>query len=551
MPFAPCPMLDKPQHGNTPLRTNQKPVSSTNSLVDRGELVPTARHLSMNRRAWGLGLLIASTFIFCYARALVPLVSQWWSNNIYSYGFLIPGISGYLVWIRRKELLQIQLLPNYALGLSILFLGLLLLLAGQAGGVMVIQWLSLIITLTGLVLLLMGTHFLRKLWFPIAYLLFMIPFWEIVTNRLHFPFQNFSAIIGAALLKLINIPVYQNGVYLQLPNITLEIARVCSGVSYLLAVVAISLPTAIFFLEGWFRRILLICFAVIVAILSNGLRVGFIGLLSFHGIGGDIHGPFHILQGLFVSGVGYVAIFFGLWILCSRSHASANTLSKCKTTSSISQGNSGRKSFLFPAVVAVALLMLAGGYIHFHTPSRVPLKMSLTLFPLQIDEWEGKDASSSGFGLYRDLGVDQELTRIYQTSSGNLVRLYIGYFEYQKQAKELIYYKTMELHTQATKINVPTNPKGSVEINKLIQRDGKKNTLTLFWYDFNGRVVTDKYMAKVYTIWDALTRGRTNGAVIILTTDFYEKDNLSAVFSKTEDFVGKIYQLLGNYLPKE
>jgi EpsI family protein len=522
--------------------------SSTTAPQYGRELVPTAKHLSVDRRALGMGLLIASTFIFCYARALVPLVSQWWSNNIYSYGFLIPGISGCFVWILRKELFQFPLVPNYPWGLSIFLLGLLLLLAGQVGGVMVIQWVSLIISLTGLVLFLMGNHFLRKLWFPIAYLLFMIPFWEIVTDRLHFPFQNVSAIIGATLLKLINIPVYQNGVYLQLPNITLQIARVCSGVSYLLAVVAISLPTAIFFLEGWFRRILLICFAVIVAILSNGLRVGLIGLLSYHGIGGDIHGPFHILQGLFVSGVGYVAIFFGLWILSKRSSASSNRFNRSGAAKYISSKISGSKNLLFPTVCVVVLLMLVGGYIHFHTPSRIPLKMSFSLFPPQIGEWNGKEIRSS-FTNYREVGVDQELSRIYETSSGDSVRIYVGYFEYQKQTKELISYLTTEIHNHATKIKVDMNPRGYVEINKVIQRDGKKNTLTLFWYDFNGRVVTDVYTAKFYTVWDAFTRGRTNGAVIILTADFIDKEDLPGTLMKVEGFVGSIYPFFRNYLP--
>ena len=509
-----------------------------------------AKYLVINRRALGMGLLVASTFIFCYARALGPLVSQWWSNDIYSYGFLIPAISGYFVWILRKELFQFPLVPNYPCGLSILLLGLLLLLTGEVGGVMVIQWLSLIISLAGLVLFLMGTHFLGKLWFPIAYLLFMIPFWEIVTDRLHFPFQNFSAIMGATLLRLTNIPVYQNGVYIQLPNITLQVARVCSGVSYLLAVVAISLPTAIFFLEGWYRRILLISIAVAIAILSNGLRVGLIGLLSYHGIGGDIHGPFHILQGLFVSAVGYVAIFFGLWLLSKRSSASSNRFTKRGAAESIYSKISGSKSLISPVVCVVVLLMLAGGYIHFHTPSRIPLKMSFSFFPSQIDEWNSKEVPSF-FTNYRDFGVDKELSRIYGTSSGDSVRIYVGYFEYQKQAKELISNETTELLNHATKIKVGMNPHGYVEINKLIQKDGAKNRLTLFWYDLNGRIVTDKYMAKAYTIWDAFTRGRTNGAVIILTTDFQKEEDPSGILSKTEDLVGKVYQLLEKYLPKE
>lgn len=508
-----------------------------------------AKHLSIDRRALGVGLLIASALIFCYAQALVPLVGQWRSNNVYSYGFLIPLISGYFIWIERKELFQLPLVPSYPWGLSVLLLGLVLLLAGEAGGVIVLQWVSLIISLAGLVLFLMGTRFLRKLWFPIAYLLFMIPYWEIVTDRLHFPFQNFSAIIGATLLRLVNIPVYQNGVFIQLPNITLQIARICSGVNYLIAVMAIGIPTALFFLDGWFRRILLICFAVVIAILSNGLRVALIGFLIYHGLsGGNIHGPSHILQGLFVSAVGYVAIFFGLWILSRRSSASSNKTAKRRTTMPISPRVAGSKGLFVPAVCVILLLMLAGGYIHFHTPSHTPLRMSLDLFPFQIGEWKGNEIRSS-FTNYREVGVDQELSRNYETASGDSVRVYIGYFEYQKQTKELISYLTTEIHEHATKMKIDMNPRGYIEVNKVIQRDGNRNRLTLFWYDLNGRVVTDKYMAKAYTTWDAFTRGRTNGAVIILTADFINKEDLPETLRKVEGFLSSIHPFLTKHLP--
>ena len=41
----------------------------------------------------------------------------------------------------------------------------------------------------------------------------------------------------------------------------------------------------------------------------------------------------------------------------------------------------------------------------------------------------------------------------------------------------------------------------------------------LFWYDVNGRIVADFYRLKSYTIWDAVTRRRTNGAVVMIAWD--------------------------------
>ena len=180
---------------------------------------------SINMHTWVLGFLIAAGFIFCYASVLATLASQWSSNETYSHGFFIPLISGYILWISREKLAQYRPRPSYAAGAVILFVGASMLLGGQLGAVVVVQELSLIITIFGLVVLILGTRILKAVWLPIAYLSLMIPMWDWIIDRLYPWFQNFSADIGATLLAALGIPVYHQGVYIQLPNITVEVAR--------------------------------------------------------------------------------------------------------------------------------------------------------------------------------------------------------------------------------------------------------------------------------------------------------------------------------------
>src|SRR5881397_426089 len=109
----------------------------------------------------GVNTAVVSAFAFCYAEVFVTLVRYWWSYDTYSYAFLIPLISLYLIWVRREALTHLLPVPNYTSGLTILFAGLSTLVVGKAGSIMIIQELSLIITLTGVVLCLLGTAFLR------------------------------------------------------------------------------------------------------------------------------------------------------------------------------------------------------------------------------------------------------------------------------------------------------------------------------------------------------------------------------------------------------
>ena len=120
------------------------------------------------------------------------------------------------------------------------------------------------------------------------------------------------------ILQLVGVPAYHEGVTLHLPTITLEVARACSGVNYLIAVLALGLPLGYLYLPSLPRRAILIVSAVIIAAVSNSLRVALIGMLAYWEIGSPLHGPFHVLHGLFVSGIGYVVLFAGLRMLTPR-----------------------------------------------------------------------------------------------------------------------------------------------------------------------------------------------------------------------------------------
>ncbi|MGH9158486.1 MAG: exosortase, partial [Vicinamibacteraceae bacterium] len=259
--------------------------------------------------------LVLAALLYCYWDVLTTLVTLWSANDAYSHGFLIPVISVGIVWQSRYRLAQLPLEGSLIAGTLVLAAGLGALLLGRAIDIVGIQQLSLLPSLAGVVLLLGGREALRLLWFPIGYLAFMMPVWDVVTERLHYPFQHFSAVIGGHLLQAVGIPVLQLDTYLQLPNVTLEVARVCSGVNYLVAVAAVGVPLAYLTFHDWLRRGLLVAFGLAIAILANPVRVALIGIFSHFGLSADFHGPGHVFQGLFVAGIGYVALLCGVTVL--------------------------------------------------------------------------------------------------------------------------------------------------------------------------------------------------------------------------------------------
>jgi exosortase D (VPLPA-CTERM-specific) len=491
---------------------------------------------------WGLPI---GAWLFCYGAILAALAERWWSDNRYSYGFLIPVISLYLVWDRRGRLRQLHPAPNYWWGGAVLGVGLLMFTVGGAGGVLLAQEMSLIVTIAGGTLMVLGTRVFRATTLPILYLLLMIPFWDVLVERLHFPFQVLSATLGVALLQLVGIPVHQDGVYIWLPNITLEVAKVCSGVNYLIAVLAIGIPLAAIFLRGWKRRVLLVGFALTVAALSNSLRVALIGILAYNGVSGVLHGPFHVLQGLFVSVIGYGAIFVGLWVLSGPTEA--RRPDDRSVSAEIGPGEPVTRA-RNAGVALTVLLAMVGGYVHFARPTPIPLKADLAAFPSDIGPWKRIEAPNYDH-VYDGLGVDRDMSRFYRADSGQIVQLYIGYFESQTQGKELISYKLNDLFDGARTIELGIGGGRELAVNERIVTVRDRERITRFWYIINGRAVANKYWVKWYTVWDRLIHRRTNGAVILVRAEVYGPDEQDVTLANSDEFIRAILPLVGQYVP--
>lgn len=491
-------------------------------------------------------IFVCLSLLLLYRNVLIFMVRQWSTLDMYSHGFIIPLVSFYLILVKRKELSAMHPSPSYVLGYVILICGLLMFLFGEVGSIIVLQSLSILPAIAGIIIVVLGFSFMKLLIIPVGYLIFMVPVWEMVTYNLHPPFQYFSAVMGGMILKLLEIPIHVQGNVLQLPNITFRVARECSGVNYLISILAIGIPLAWLFLDSMKKRFVLILFAIIIAICANGVRVALIGVLGYKGIARDLHGPFHVMQGVSVSLIGYVVLSVGLWILRRRRSETLKAEHK-KLTPNVLRENSSTARIFWPAISVVFLLIAVESYSHFRTPTPIPLKANLDLLPAQIDGWEAGDTVSS-FIPYQYPGVDVELKRTYRKAS-DTIDLYIGYFKYQEQGKELIYHKTRELHAQASKIRVPTNPHSNFEVNMTVTQNSGYRSLVLFWYDMNGYVVTERYVGKLYTIWDALVRGRTNGAVIMLTTELYPNEDPLSKLNMMQTFAGKTYPLLKNFLP--
>jgi len=201
------------------------------------------------------------------------LWSEWMANDYYSHGLLIVPVSLFLVVQRFRNDEQLHYDPNRrsVYGLVVLAVALLLYLYFMQNRALYLAAFAMIGMIAGLVWAIAGGAVLRKLAFPIGFLVLMVPLPQV--DRVTLPLAMFTGVCSGSLVQFLGLDVTIVGNAVTLPNANLEIGAQCSGVNSLIALTSLMVLAA-YLLDGpvW-SRIALVVLAIPLAILGNILRV--------------------------------------------------------------------------------------------------------------------------------------------------------------------------------------------------------------------------------------------------------------------------------------
>jgi exosortase len=283
-------------------------------------------------------LLIVAGLGFVYATMLRKLAEQWWMDENYSHGLLIPFIIGYILWAERGRLANAPQRPAVWWGSACIVFAFFMLLAGTAGAELFLQRTSLVLMLAGIVLYFWGGRMLRLALVPLALLALAIPIPAIIFNQIAFPLQLFASRCAVWAMRLFDIPVLRQGNVIELMPLgatttkKLEVVEACSGIRSLMTLVTLAVVFAYFthprndneqsggrfaFIKhyGFWRSTIIVLSAVPIAIVTNAARVSGTGILSRY-YGTEIaDGFFHEFSGWVVYIVAFLLLFTVGWLL--------------------------------------------------------------------------------------------------------------------------------------------------------------------------------------------------------------------------------------------
>lgn len=283
-------------------------------------------------------MTVAAAVFFAYATVLVKLGGQWWVDENYSHGLLIPFIIGYILWSERERLAHATVRPRVLWGGACVVLAVLMLWAGTAGAELFMQRTSLVVMLAGITIYFWGWHILRLALVPLLLLALAIPIPSIIFNQIAFPLQLFASRCAVWAMRALDIPVLRQGNVIELMPLNssvtkkLEVVEACSGIRSLMTLLTLAVVFAYFTHPrdkdqqggGWraalkrygtWRSLILVLSAVPIAIITNAGRVSGTGILARY-YGTEVaDGFFHEFSGWVVYIAAFLLLFALGWVL--------------------------------------------------------------------------------------------------------------------------------------------------------------------------------------------------------------------------------------------
>lgn len=293
-------------------------------------------------------LMFLAAYLWVFWPSLAKMESIWRHSETYMHAYLILPISLWLIWRRRDKLTNLSVKPTVIPALLAIPFAILWLLA-YAIDVNFVSQFSAIFYLQLLIWSLLGHQVMRVIWFPIAFLVFLVPFGEAANPVL----QQVTADIVVYFLRIVDFPVYREGLYLFTPSAVFEVADACSGLNFLLTSLVLSCLYSHLHYSKAYKAFAFILLTLVLSIIGNGIRafllvvIGEKTKLNF-GFGAD-----HYYYGWLVF---FIVIMLAFWIgakFADEVPPPSNTMSAAKPTSGLNK----------MLILCLSLTFITAGYI--------------------------------------------------------------------------------------------------------------------------------------------------------------------------------------------
>lgn len=511
--------------------------------------------------AW-LGLLIVAA-LPVYWIGLISL-GQAWMTPEYSHGPLIPLISLYLFLreLRARPPAAAGSPADRRPGIALILVALLVGIFGTLVRIPDIVTYGLILWVGGVMLTGFGWAQGRHHFLPVVHLVFMLPLPQFVYWKLSIFLQGVSSEIGVWFVALMGVPVLLEGNVIDLGIYKLQVAEACSGLRYLFPILSFSYLFAILYRGPLWHKAVLLLAAAPLTVLMNSIRIGVIGVLvNSYGIE-QAEGFLHFFEG-WVIFLACVGILFVMAIVLQRLTPHPKPLSE--TIDLDFQGFGAQAARVLGigasrgmAVAALMTLAVSAAFVLTPPAERVvPERDPFLLFPRSLGIWSGILEPLEP-AVEKVLRADDYVNATYAgVGEPGYVNVFIAYYDKQTEGSGIHSpevclpvggWEVFSLDPHP--VSFPGTVYGDFQVNRAVIQKGLSRQLVYYWFEQRGQRMTNDYLAKASVVYDSLTRGRTDGALVRFAIAINPGETEAEAEARMQRFMALALERLPRFLPE-
>ncbi len=494
-----------------------------------------------------------------YYSALTIMIGRW-DKAAYNYCYLMPFVVLYLIWEKRTRLTAPPSVPSWK-GMIPFGLGLAFFWLGELGGEYFTLYISLWLVVAGLCWMHLGWQKIKTIAFAFFMALTVFPLPDFLYNKISVKLQLISSELGVRLMQLYGMSVHREGNIIDLGFAQLQVVDACSGIRSLMSLTVLGLLMAYFFRAPFWKRAILLCSTVPLAIFANSVCLASTGILYESWGREAAEGFFHVFSGWIIFVFAFAVLLLEMWILGQTVSKPAQTGEHVTVLNEAAPKPDAHKSllaFVGPPQFIVATILLGATLVFSHGVNfreEIPIIRPFGQFPLQVGEWIGTPQSMEQ-RFVRALDFSDYVVIDYHNSRNKVINLYVAYYESQRKGESIHSPATCLSGSgwhfrEAGAITISTSGYngGSMRVNRACMEKLGSKQLCYYWFPQRGRILNNAYQLKAFAFWDALTKQRTDGALVRLITPVSKSGELGHADARLKAFVRLIVPVLAEYIP--
>ena len=420
-----------------------------------------------------------------------------------------------------------------------------------------------ILWIGGVLLISFGWKVGLLFWPPVLHLVYMLPLPDTFYYKMSTYLQFISSELGVWFLQLLRVPVFLEGNIIDLGVYKLHVADACSGLRYLFPILSFSYIFAVLYRGPMWHKAVLLISAAPITIFMNSVRIAVAGyIVNNYGLGW-IEGFTHFFEGWVIFLACIIILFLLARIMLFFQPKKMSLVEALDLDTDGLGTQAARLRLIHPsrALIAATALAFTAAVAWQAIPERDTSaaldRDSFVLFPRALGEWKQLGVPSTLEASVAQALEADEYHSVTFTKAGEIAPVQLFTAWYRDQNKGGIHSPAVCLPASGWEIawlertdiaplmgtDIPFN------INRAIIQKGESRMLVYYWFEQKGRKVAWDLAAKFYLMYDAISSGRSDGAIVRLTTQIASDETDAQAEARLKDILDHLIVPLPRFIP--